>query len=384
MCSNNCKSQLGDELVTIYVGPKRKGFTIHKEIICESDFFRGAFDEAKDGKMHLPEDNPDAFDLYAEWAYRKRIRDGHSESYLHSLYDLYIMADKFCNTKLMDATMDKIQDTARNNNLQDSLFTEILVVRAFERLVDQFENGLCKFLVLMMIHCLFGRRTKIHCNGSKISTEYLQENDLRFVHKLGNKDMNIFVMFQNNLIEECQRQTVNYDPRNRNEKNKNDRCLFHIHSDDENCREKIVTKTNNSGFVFDMSTNDGPGVGELGTKSEPGAKAYKINKFFSENQNWTGMERQEDWILTHDTKEECLYVSNAADEPIVQFPVKCVLSIESCETSSKIAIRKKAPYNDLGNLESLYCEFQDSNLARRFFLELKASHAGVSRKSRSR
>ncbi|KAH6709073.1 hypothetical protein BKA61DRAFT_677975 [Leptodontidium sp. MPI-SDFR-AT-0119] len=190
-------------------------------------------------------------------------------------------------------------------------------------------------------------------------------------------------MFQNNLIEECQRQTVNYDPRNRNEKNKNDRCLFHIHSDDENCREKIVTKTNNSGFVFDMSTNDGPGVGELGTKSEPGAKAYKINKFFSKNQNWTGMERQEDWILTHDTREECLYVSNAADEPIVQFPAKCVLCIEFCETSSKIAIQTMAPYDDLKDLENFYCEFQDSNLAGRFFLELKALHAGVTRKSRT-
>ncbi|KAG4433060.1 hypothetical protein IFR05_011454 [Cadophora sp. M221] len=77
---------------TIFVGPKQKEFTIYKEIICESEFFRAAFKsdfaEAKDGTMYLPEDNPDAFDLYAEWAYRKSIRDGHSESYLHSLYDL--------------------------------------------------------------------------------------------------------------------------------------------------------------------------------------------------------------------------------------------------------------------------------------------------------
>ncbi|KAG4433059.1 hypothetical protein IFR05_011453 [Cadophora sp. M221] len=129
-----------------------------------------------------------------------------------------------------------------------------------------------------------------------------------------------------------------------------------------------------------MSTGDDPGVEELGTKSEPGAKTYKIKKFFSACQKWVDMERQEDWILTHDTREECLYVSNATDERILQFLVKSVVQIESCEISSKIVILKKAPFLYWADIECLYCEFQDSNLACKFLQELKALHSGFEKK----
>jgi hypothetical protein len=38
-------SNLGNKMVTIYVGPKRKEFTIHKELICGSaNYFEKAFD----------------------------------------------------------------------------------------------------------------------------------------------------------------------------------------------------------------------------------------------------------------------------------------------------------------------------------------------------
>jgi hypothetical protein len=41
-------SNLGNEMVTIYVGPKRKEFTIHKKLICGS---AGYFEKAFDGKF---------------------------------------------------------------------------------------------------------------------------------------------------------------------------------------------------------------------------------------------------------------------------------------------------------------------------------------------
>lgn len=34
--------KLGKEMVTIYVGAKRKEFTIHKKLICESYYLKGA------------------------------------------------------------------------------------------------------------------------------------------------------------------------------------------------------------------------------------------------------------------------------------------------------------------------------------------------------
>lgn len=45
-------SNLGTEMVTIYVGPKRKEFKIHKELICGSaDYFEKAFNgKFKEGR----------------------------------------------------------------------------------------------------------------------------------------------------------------------------------------------------------------------------------------------------------------------------------------------------------------------------------------------
>jgi hypothetical protein len=69
---------LGDEIVTLYVGKKRKKFTLHKKLLCDrrkyfSKAFRGRFQEAQSGKMHLPEDDPDTvFDL-VDYLYRGTV-----------------------------------------------------------------------------------------------------------------------------------------------------------------------------------------------------------------------------------------------------------------------------------------------------------------------
>ena len=45
-------SNLGNKMVTIYVGPKRKEFKIHKKLICGSaDYFEKAFNgDFKEGR----------------------------------------------------------------------------------------------------------------------------------------------------------------------------------------------------------------------------------------------------------------------------------------------------------------------------------------------
>jgi hypothetical protein len=65
-------------MVTIYVGPERKDFIVHKKLLCESaQFFKGAltrdFEEAHKGEIVMPEDSPGAFSLYVDWIYRTTL-----------------------------------------------------------------------------------------------------------------------------------------------------------------------------------------------------------------------------------------------------------------------------------------------------------------------
>jgi hypothetical protein len=105
---------VGNEIVSIYVGPKRKKFTVHKKLICQaSDFFSKGFteglQEAQENSMHLPEDDPNAFTLFIDWIYRSKIPERKNWKDQATLYNLYVFAEKLCLSDLANATMDEIQ-----------------------------------------------------------------------------------------------------------------------------------------------------------------------------------------------------------------------------------------------------------------------------------
>tara|TARA_R110002060_G_scaffold47501_2_gene58538 strand:- start:359 stop:565 length:207 start_codon:yes stop_codon:yes gene_type:complete len=64
--------RLGHQLVSIYVGPKRKQFSVHKKLIRSSApffdkaFQENAFKEGAGGVLKLPEDHPVGFALYVQ------------------------------------------------------------------------------------------------------------------------------------------------------------------------------------------------------------------------------------------------------------------------------------------------------------------------------
>lgn len=76
---------LGTEIVTIYVGPKRKSFSIHKKLLCSrSEYFDKAFNggfKESDGTMYLPEDDPEAFDALVVYIYQNRLLNFPSERF---------------------------------------------------------------------------------------------------------------------------------------------------------------------------------------------------------------------------------------------------------------------------------------------------------------
>ncbi|CAD6441483.1 fb9c511d-125a-416a-99e0-912d3ab13f02 [Sclerotinia trifoliorum] len=100
-----------DEIVTLYVGSKRKKYIVHKRILCDqSEFFdagfNGGFKEATEGKMYLPEDDPIAVADLIEYLYRGSLprcrEDGGSEK----VRNLYYLAEKIGLLSLMDKLMD--------------------------------------------------------------------------------------------------------------------------------------------------------------------------------------------------------------------------------------------------------------------------------------
>jgi hypothetical protein len=69
---------MGDESVVIYVGPERKRYLIHKDLLTkQSEFFdralNGKFKEAEENSIYLVEESPVAFDLLVGWLYQDRI-----------------------------------------------------------------------------------------------------------------------------------------------------------------------------------------------------------------------------------------------------------------------------------------------------------------------
>jgi hypothetical protein len=126
--TNTAHRTLGTEIATIYVGPKRKAFKIHKKLLCDrSDYFSKAFNsrfQEANGEMHCPEDDPTAFGHLVNYFYRNAVpqlpsKDApdneHSEFY-EGLSQLFFLAEKLCMNELSNKTMDTIQDYQRVHN----------------------------------------------------------------------------------------------------------------------------------------------------------------------------------------------------------------------------------------------------------------------------
>jgi len=114
-------SELGTEEVTLYVGEARKKFTVHKKLLCKIDFFLGAFcrgfKEGVENTMDLPEDHPEAFELFIDWVYKAKlpawedmekllVSYAQVVAYHEHLQKFYIFAEKTCIPILPNKIMD--------------------------------------------------------------------------------------------------------------------------------------------------------------------------------------------------------------------------------------------------------------------------------------
>ena len=121
------RSGVGTEMVDIYVGPAKVLFRLYKSKVCAKipyfdKMFNGNFNEASSNIAHLPEDEPEAFDLLAEWANHpmptkssRRIRDlvtvkdqNGQDIDSWDAVGFYGLTEKFCLPELQDIIMDML------------------------------------------------------------------------------------------------------------------------------------------------------------------------------------------------------------------------------------------------------------------------------------
>jgi len=137
--------------VSIFVGPKRKQYTVHKDLLCKAvPFFRkafsGAFGEATMGEIYLSDenDNPAAVELFIHWLYKGAIPSVPTEgldrvsweimatngtlAMLIPYHDLYYMAEKWCASLLKNEILEEIRNFHRDTA---TLIHPDLIVKGF-------------------------------------------------------------------------------------------------------------------------------------------------------------------------------------------------------------------------------------------------------------
>ena len=365
-------------MVTIYVGPKRKQFNVHKELICESDFFKAAFmscfTEANDGFMYLPDDNPAAFDLYVEWVYRKRIPSGHTESYLHSLYDLYIMADKFCNIALKDTVMDTIQDLARKHDLFDPIFTKELVDKVFNYTSN--ETGcLALFLIHLMCYAFISRMDGKGCGGKSQSNKTFRDEDFDTMWEIGRDNKAIYRLLQDKIFSDIRgpaNKTV-VDPRIRDETRTPSRCRYHSHREGSYCRggDNIA----NESFIYDISkkgcTTFTKSVSKLSLA--PGETSYPVSRVATRIDKWKTKQCSSSWTFVLSPQDRLLQLHNDFGEKILEISVNGIDRIVACELgSSPQIIIHRSSYGDPAR-PAICMEFKTTDRCNEFREDLRSA-----------
>lgn len=97
------------------VGPKRKKFYLHKDLLFDrSKFFERKFNRRfrKGKNIFLPEESVADFETFARWLYGATLSTPTAKN-VHSFIDLYIMAEYFRVESLMNTSMDLIRQGDR-------------------------------------------------------------------------------------------------------------------------------------------------------------------------------------------------------------------------------------------------------------------------------
>lgn len=114
-------SLLTGSMVDILVGPGRKTFNLHRDLLCDrSDYFKasleGAFLESQTNELHLPDDSPAVFELFVNWLYGGSLKKATGTRQLRDHFGLLAFSEKLLIEDLQNATIDAIRSYYRATN----------------------------------------------------------------------------------------------------------------------------------------------------------------------------------------------------------------------------------------------------------------------------
>ncbi|KAG9831930.1 hypothetical protein KCU98_g13032, partial [Aureobasidium melanogenum] len=152
--------KLYKETVSIFVGPNKEKYTLHKGLLCiYSDFFRAAFEgsfkEAHENKIELPDVLVDVFEAFQVWLYSRSLRDpeDHGDSSTRpqllthrTLAYLWVFGDKYQIPLLQNDSIDALLEKMD----QENLFSTIVVDIAYQSTMQgsplrRFAIDICVF-----------------------------------------------------------------------------------------------------------------------------------------------------------------------------------------------------------------------------------------------
>ena len=118
------KRLLSGPTVDIYVGPERKHWSLHRNLLCHhSSYFetefqghevpKGSNGKAEENELELPDDDPRGFELLVKWLYQGQLEDcadlteEKKYDYAVACHKLYMLCDKFDMIRLKNLAMDQ-------------------------------------------------------------------------------------------------------------------------------------------------------------------------------------------------------------------------------------------------------------------------------------
>jgi hypothetical protein len=106
-------SLLSRDMVDIYVGQENTHWILHEKLLCHrSKFFRNIFYNKKGTKNSaygLPDDDDEPFRLFVGWLYADSLPQPKEEKELATLFDLYLMAEKWEIKKLIIDVLETVR-----------------------------------------------------------------------------------------------------------------------------------------------------------------------------------------------------------------------------------------------------------------------------------
>ena len=153
---------LTSDMVDIFVGPKRKKFHLHRELLCDrSDYFnaafQGSFAESTSNELFLPDDDDEAFEFFVNWLYGATLRIN-TVGQLHNYLALLVLSEKILVEHLQNLTVDLIRAYYRTTGD---------CVRARDVIFVNEQTGSAQ-LVYLMADILAQQALQEHGDGSKV------------------------------------------------------------------------------------------------------------------------------------------------------------------------------------------------------------------------